>query len=111
MLPERLPPCLLQPNETETDMHPAFEAVTATPAIPITFVTKSTWEATGAGLPELARQFAKANGFAAKAGECLTLPAADGEIAQVLFGLEDGPAKSRDLFKPGQLPGLLPAGQ
>ena len=28
----------------------------------------------------------------------------------MLFGLEDGAAKSRDLFRPGALPGLLPAG-
>ena len=41
---------------------------------------------------------------------CLTLPAADGQIAQVLFGLEDETSKSRDLFRPGALPGLLPPG-
>jgi leucyl aminopeptidase len=91
-------------------MHPVFEAPAATPAIPITFVTKATWEARSATLPEPARQFAKANGFAAKPGECLTLPAADGEIIHVLFGLEDDAGKSRDLFRPGQLPGLLPPG-
>jgi leucyl aminopeptidase len=91
-------------------MHPAFEAAAATPVIPITFVTKSTWEAASAALPEPARHFAKANGFAAKPGECLTLPAADGEIGHVIFGLEDDAGKSRDLFRPGQLPGLLPPG-
>ena len=31
-------------------------------------------------------------------------------IAQVLFGLEDETSKSRDLFRPGALPGLLPPG-
>ena len=41
---------------------------------------------------------------------CLTLPSADGNIAQVLFGLEDETSKSRDLFRPGALPGLLPPG-
>ena len=51
-----------------------------------------------------------ANGFAAKPGKCLMLPAADGTIAQVLFGLEDEASKSRDLFRPGALPGLLPPG-
>src|SRR5205085_11875904 len=45
-----------------------------------------------------------------KPGECLMLPAADGRIAQILFGLEDEAAKWRDPFRPGQLPGLLPAG-
>jgi leucyl aminopeptidase len=87
-----------------------FESAPASPAIPITFATKSTWERVAAALPAEARQFALANGFAAKPGACLTLPAADGAIAQVLFGLDEGAAKSRDLFRPGALPGLLPAG-
>jgi leucyl aminopeptidase len=87
-----------------------FESAPATPAIPITFATKSTWETIAAALPAEARQFALANGFAGKPGACLTLPADDGAIAQVLFGLEEEAAKSRDLFRPGALPGLLPAG-
>ena len=87
-----------------------FENASSTPAIPITFATKSTWEALAAALPAQARQFARANGFSGKPGACLTLPAADGAIAQVLFGIEDEAAKSRDLFRPGALPGLLPAG-
>src|SRR5665213_765191 len=91
-------------------MHSVFETSPATPAIPITFATKATWEAICAGLPAEARQFARANGFAAKPGACLTLPAADGGIAQVLFGLEEATSKSRDLFRPGLLPGLLPPG-
>jgi leucyl aminopeptidase len=91
-------------------MPSVFETAPATPAIPITFATKATWEAICAGLPAQARQFALANGFAAKPGACLTLPSADGKIAQVLFGLEDATSKTRDLFRPGLLPGLLPAG-
>jgi leucyl aminopeptidase len=87
-----------------------FDSASATPAVPITFATKSTWEAIAAALPAGMRQFALANGFAGKPGACLTLPAADGAIAQVLFGIEDAAAKSRDLFRPGALPGLLPAG-
>ena len=61
-------------------------------------------------LPEQARQFAAANDFTAKPGKCLTLPAPDGKIAQVVFGIEDETSKSRDLFRPGALPGLLPPG-
>jgi leucyl aminopeptidase len=91
-------------------MHSAFETAAASSAIPITFATKATWSEVSAALPALARQFAQANGFAAKAGECLTLPGADGQITHVLFGLEDQTAKWRDLFRPGQLPGLLPPG-
>jgi leucyl aminopeptidase len=91
-------------------MHSAFETAPAPSAIPIIFATKATWDTIRAGLPGEARQFAQANNFAAKPGACLTLPAADGRIAQVLFGLEDASSKSHDLFRPGALPGLLPPG-
>jgi leucyl aminopeptidase len=91
-------------------MHAAFETALATPAIPITFATKATWDAISADLPAPARQFALASGFAAKPGACLALPAAGGEIAQVVFGLDNETAKFRDPFRPGQLPGLLPPG-
>ena len=96
--------------ETENRMPSVFETAPAPSAIPITFATKSTWDAIRAGLAAETRQFALANGFAAKPGACLTLPSADGHIAQVLFGLEDEAGKSRDLFRPGALPGLLPPG-
>src|SRR6478735_12395681 len=91
-------------------MHPVFETAPAASAVPITFASKATWDAICAGLPAPARQFALANGFAAKPGACLALPAADGRIAQVVFGLEDETSKSRDLLRPGLLPGLLPPG-
>ncbi len=91
-------------------MPPVFETAPAASAIPITFATKTTWDAVSAGLSAQARQFALANGFDAKPGKCLILPTADGQIAQVIFGLEDESSKSRDLFRPGALPGLLPAG-
>jgi leucyl aminopeptidase len=91
-------------------MHSAFETTPATPAIPITFATKATWDAISSELPAPARQFARANGFAAKPGACLTLPDANGEIAQVVFGMENETSKFRDPFRAGQLPGLLPTG-
>ena len=91
-------------------MHSAFETAPATPAIPISFVTKATWEAISANLPEPSRQFARASGFTAKPGAWLALPTATGEIAQVLFGLEDATARYRDPFRTGQLPSLLPPG-
>jgi leucyl aminopeptidase len=87
-----------------------FETAPATSAIPITFASKSSWDAIRSELPATARQFADANGFAAKPGAYLALPTADGQIAGVLFGLDDERAKSRDPFRPGALPGLLPAG-
>src|SRR3954470_3077087 len=83
---------------------------TSADAIPITFVTKSSWDAVREALPPTQRQFAIASAFAAKPGGYLALPAPDGTIAQILFGLEDDGARSRDLFRPGALPGLLPPG-
>src|ERR1700736_3975218 len=91
-------------------MHSVFETAPGASSIPITFATKTTWDAICAGLPAPARQFALANSFAAKPGAWLALPAADGKIAHVLSGLEDATSKFRDLFRPGLLPGLLPTG-
>jgi leucyl aminopeptidase len=91
-------------------MQSIFETAPSPLAIPVIFVTRATLSALSATLPAPARQFAQANGFAAKPGECLTLPGADGRIAHVLFGLEEETAKWRDLLRPGQLPGLLPPG-
>ncbi|MCC8970611.1 leucyl aminopeptidase family protein [Bradyrhizobium brasilense] len=91
-------------------MPSVFETAPTTAATPITFVTKATWDAIQGELPAPTRQFAAANGFAAKPGKLLVLPAADGGIAQVLFGLEDADHKARDPFRPGALPGLLPPG-
>src|SRR6202046_722317 len=95
---------------TERNMESVFDTAFAAKAIPITFATKATWDAVRANLPAPARQFAEGNGFTAKPGACLTLPAADGKIAQVVFGLEDETSKFRDLFRPGLLPGLVPPG-
>ncbi|MDF0582510.1 leucyl aminopeptidase family protein [Bradyrhizobium yuanmingense] len=83
---------------------------TSSTATPITFVTKSSWDQVAETLPPAQRQFARASAFAAKPGGYLALPAPDGTIAQVLFGLEEEGARSRDLFRPGALPGLLPPG-
>ncbi|GLH78355.1 aminopeptidase [Bradyrhizobium sp. SSBR45G] len=87
-----------------------FETASPSSAIPITFVTKSSWPGVRESLPIEARNFADANVYTAKPGSCLLLPAADGRLAQVLFGIEDADARHRDLFRPGSLPGLLPAG-
>jgi leucyl aminopeptidase len=91
-------------------MTSAFELSATTAATPVTFVTKSSWESVKAALPAPSRQFAANNGFAAKPSQYLALPGADGAISQVLFGLEEATDAARDLFRPGQLPGLLPAG-
>ena len=92
----------------ENAMHPAF--TNATDAIPITFVTKSTLDSVLAALPATAHQFAKASAFTAKPGQYLGLPDGKGALTHILFGIEDAAAEWHDLFRPGQLPGLLPAG-
>ena len=92
-------------------MHPSFDPAPATAPIPITFVTRTTCQAVLEVLPAAARQFAAANAFTGKAGQCLIVPDASGAIAQVLFGLEDDDNnRTRDLFRPGQLGTLLPPG-
>jgi leucyl aminopeptidase len=90
-------------------MPSVFETAPAK-AIPITFASKGNWDAIKQALPTEARQFAEANGFAATPGKCLILPAADGAIAGVIFGIEEDCVKSHDPFRAGALPGLLPAG-
>ena len=91
-------------------MHSAFADAPAESAIPITFVTKATWESVGGTLDGAARRFAEANGFAAKPGQYLALPAANGDVSQVLFGLGETSDRAYDPFLAGKLPGLLPAG-
>lgn len=91
-------------------MPSVFATAPASSAIPITFVTRTNWDQIKEALPAHARQFAAANGFAAKPGKHLALPDTDGSLAGVLFGLEDEGATSRDPFRAGSLPGLLPPG-
>lgn len=79
-------------------------------AIPITCVTKSSWETAKTRLAPTAAQFAEANGFAAKPGQLLALPAADGTLAQVLFGIDEANDAGRDPFRAGTLPDQLPPG-
>ena len=74
-------------------------------------MTKATWAAICAAASRARRGSSpRPTALPPSPGQCLTLPAADGKIAQVLFGLEDEASKSRDLFRPGELPGLLPPG-
>jgi len=79
-------------------------------AIPISFVTKSGWEALCATLPEAAQRFARANGYGGKPGQFLALPTPEGDVSHVLFGLDEPDARACDPFRAGQLPSLLPPG-
>src|SRR5262249_34163805 len=93
-------------------MHPVFlpRGHSAT-TVPVTFVNAATWRGLRERLDGRARAFADAAGFAPKAGRPLLLrPAADGALAGVLFALESEDDAGKDLFWPGALAPLLPAG-
>jgi hypothetical protein len=85
-------------------MQSPFETVPDAAAIPILFATRTTWAGIAKELPEPSRQFAAANDFTAKPGKCLTLPAPDGKIAQVVFGLEDETANRATCSAPAPCP-------
>src|SRR5258708_90065 len=78
--------------------------------VPVTFVTAATWPALRDRLDARSRAFTDAAGFEPRAGRHLLLPGPQGELADVLFGLEPADDPSKDLLRPGALPALLPAG-
>jgi len=80
------------------------------PAVPVTFVTAASWAQHRAALDARSRGYAEAAGFEPKAGRHLLLPAPDGALAGVLFALENPDDPLKDVFRPGALAGLLPAG-
>lgn len=90
-------------------MHPVFTAENAANAVPIRFVSATTWPAVRNRLDEAARAFVEAAGFEPKAGRHLVLPGKRG-ISEILFAVDETKRLSRDRFLPGKLPGLLPVG-
>ena len=88
-------------------MHPVFVARSKA-ALPIWFVTDSTFPKVIAKLGKSDRAYVKAAGFEPRPGRHLVLPSAAG-VAGVLFGLEGGNG-DKNAFLPGLLPGVLPAG-
>jgi leucyl aminopeptidase len=82
----------------------------AAATVPVTFVNASTWPDLRERLDSRQRAFADAAGFEPKAGRHLILPATEGGLAGVLFALEPADDPHKDLFRPGALAGLLPAG-
>src|SRR5689334_23539808 len=91
-------------------MHPIFVSAGKSQAVPILFVTAKTMAEATKTLDERARVFVRAAGFESKAGRHLVVPGPDGKLAGVLFGLESADDPVKDLFRPGQLAGLLPPG-
>ena len=71
-------------------MHPVFDVPAAAAATPIAFVTRSTLGACADALGASSRRFVEAAAFKARPGQCLLLPAADGDVESVLFGHEQG---------------------
>ena len=90
-------------------MHPIFASAGETRGTPIWFVHADNAKAVLKGFGERERNFALAGGFEPKPGKLLLLPALDGKLAGVLFGLER-PGDLIDPFRPGQLVNTLPAG-
>ena len=91
-------------------MHPIFAPAGESEAVPILFVTPASFDQAIEKVDDRERAFVQAAVFEPKAGRHLLVPAADGRLAGVLFGLEDADEPAKDLFRPGALAGLLPAG-
>jgi leucyl aminopeptidase len=89
-------------------MQSIFSAGASAAAIPIWFVTATTYKHVRERLSTAARAFADAAGFEPKPGQYLALPG-EGGLGGILFGLENG-SDARDLFLPGRLPQQLPSG-
>lgn len=90
-------------------MHPLFASASEARGTPIWFVHADDAESVLNGFGDRERNFAAAIGFDGKPGQLLLLPALDGRVAGVLFGLEK-PGNLIDPFRPGQLSSLLPPG-
>lgn len=75
-------------------------------SLPVWCVSRDTFAA--AALPEGARRFAEAAGFAGEPGKLLPVPGPEGGLAGALFGVASG--ARADAFAAGALPGLLPPG-
>jgi leucyl aminopeptidase len=91
-------------------MHPIFATAGDGGAIPIRFITSAGFAQATTALGERERRFVNAAGFEPKPGKHLLIPDVHGNLATVLFGLEPADDPAKDLFRPGTLVGLLPAG-
>jgi leucyl aminopeptidase len=90
--------------------HPIFAKAGDAPAVPILFLTATTFDEATKILDEREHVFVRAAGFEPKPGRHLMIPAADGKLAGVLFGIEAADDAVKDPFRPGQLVNLLPPG-
>ena len=90
-------------------MHPIF-ASAGEQAVPILFVTATTFEKTIENIDNRERAFVLAAGYEPKPGHHLIVSASDGKLAGVLFAIENADEPVKDLFRPGQLSSVLPPG-
>ncbi|SLN24596.1 leucyl aminopeptidase family protein [Oceanibacterium hippocampi] len=75
-------------------------------AVPLRLVAANELESWLAGRTAAERQWLSRHGFAAKSGEWLALPGADGAVAEIVAGVE----RPLDVWSIAGLPGVLPAG-
>jgi leucyl aminopeptidase len=92
-------------------MHPVFlqRGQTAS-TIPVTFVNAGSWRDIRDGLDSRMRAFADACRFDPSPGRHLLLPSVEGNLAGVLFALEENDDPNKDLLRPGALCAALPSG-
>ncbi len=79
-------------------------------AIPVTLVHADALAEMLSSLSPAARRFTEASGFKAGPGKHLLLPADDGALGRVLFGVDPSGIPKTNPFRCGSLPSLLPEG-
>ena len=79
-------------------------------ATPIWLVSAENWPTVKSTIGAPAAAFAERCGFQPKAGRMQLLPGEGGELAGVLFGVDEADAPTRDPFGPGKLATSLPEG-
>ena len=79
-------------------------------ATPVWLVSAENWPAVKSTIGAPAAAFAEHCGFQPKAGRLQLLPGKRGELAGVLFGVDEADAPTRDPFGPGKLATTLPEG-
>ncbi|MDP2061495.1 MAG: leucyl aminopeptidase family protein [Phaeovulum sp.] len=89
---------------------PLHFADPAGPSLPLTLVPEAGLAEALARLPDAARRWAEAQGFAAKLGQCCVLPDAAGAVQGALFGLGTPAARARGRFHLATAAEALPAG-
>ena len=79
-------------------------------ATPVWLVSAENWPTVKSTIGTPAAAFAEHCGFQPKAGRLQLLPGKRGELAGVLFGVDEANAPTRDPFGPGKLATSLPEG-